>query len=82
MGTDRPTREIPKEYREVVIHLIDVQSWRYDKRRKGHPMLFPVGGSRPIPVPTTPSASPRAWQNWLAQIRRAGGQWPPEGRGS
>ena len=29
--TDRPGREIPKDYREVVKHLIDNQGWSYAK---------------------------------------------------
>jgi hypothetical protein len=28
-------------------------------------------------VPTTPSRSPRAFKNWLADIRQRGGKWPP-----
>ncbi len=75
---DTPGREIPKEYRKVAAHLVSVQGWRYDCTRKGHPMLFPPNQSwQGIPVPTTPSSSPRAWKNWLSQIRRAGGVWPP-----
>ncbi len=81
MASDTPGREIPKEYRDVASQLVSEQGWRYDagKNRKGHPLLFPADVAKsPIAIPTTPSKSPRAFKNWLAEIRRAGGRWPVE----
>lgn len=79
--TDRPGREIPKEYREVVEFLVDVEGWRYDASGKGHPVLYPSDRTKPaLRVPTTPGRNPRGWQNWLAEVRRRGGRWPPGGR--
>jgi hypothetical protein len=73
---DKPGREIPKEYREIVTHLIDTQGWRYDASRSGHPKLFPADPSqRMIPVPTTPGDR-RSFANWASLIKRAGGLLP------
>jgi len=77
--TDRPGREIPKDYRAVIVDLIDRQGWRYDKSGKGYPRLYPPSGQRALSVPTTPSASLRALKNWIAEVRRRGGLWPPRG---
>jgi hypothetical protein len=77
-ATDRPGREIPQDYREIVEHLITVQGWRYDKRGKGHPVLYPADRSQPqLRVPTTPTRDARAIKNFVADIRRRGGVWPP-----
>lgn len=63
---------IPKDYQRVVKALL-AQGWRYDDRGKGHPKLYPADRTqRPIPVPTTPGGG-RAFDNWIGQIRRAGG---------
>jgi hypothetical protein len=73
--TDRPGREIPKEYRDVVDHLIDTQRWRYERSGR-HPRLYPLDRTfRPIPVPTTPGDR-RSFENWKHQITRAGGRLP------
>lgn len=79
MDTERPGREIPKEYREVVTYLIDCQGWAYRKARGGgYPKLVPADRAQPpIKVPKTPSSN-RTYGNWLAEIRRKGGQWPPD----
>lgn len=75
--SERPGREIPKEYRAVALHLVTAQGWRY-RVGKGHPQLLPVDRSQaPLAVPTTPSASPRALLNFLGEVRRRGGIWPP-----
>lgn len=72
MSTDRPGREIPKSYREIVAALID-QGWRYDASGKGHPKLYPADRSQHmIAVPTTPGDQ-RSLKNFRAQVRRAGG---------
>ena len=78
MLPDRPGREVPKDYREVIIHLIDSQGWTYQKPRGGgYPQLRPADPARsPVKVPKTPS-SQRTFSNWLAEIRRKGGHWPP-----
>jgi hypothetical protein len=79
VDTDRPGREIPKAYREVVTYLIDSGGWGYKKPRGGgYPKLLPADSAQaPIQVPKTPS-SQRRYNNWLAEIRRKGGHWPPE----
>jgi hypothetical protein len=77
--SDQPGREVPKDYREVIKYLIDDQGWSYKKAEGGgYPKLLPSDpGQTPIKVPKTPS-SQRTLSNWIAEIRRKGGQWPPE----
>jgi hypothetical protein len=79
VDTDRPGREIPKDYRDVVKYLIDNEGWSYKKPQgAGYPKLLPADAAcTPIKVPKTPS-SQRTYSNWLAEIRRKGGHWPPE----
>ena len=79
--SDRPGREVPKDYREVIAYLIDSQGWTYRKPRGGgYPQLRPADPVHPpIKVPKTPS-SQRTFSNWLADIRRKGGHWPPARR--
>lgn len=77
MTTDQPGREIPKEYREIVLHQITVHGWRYDNSGKGHPVLIPADiTQRKIAVPTTPGDR-RSLMNFTSQVRRSGGTWPP-----
>jgi hypothetical protein len=75
---DRPGQEIPKDYRKVVVHLIDNEGWTY--RRPvggGYPRLIPADPAhRPIRLPKTPS-SQRTFDNFVAEVRRKGGHWPP-----
>lgn len=77
-----PGREIPKEYREVVTELVRNQGWRYRKPSGGgYPQLLaPDRSVNRIRVPMTPSDRAHGFKNWIAEIRRAGGKWPPEGR--
>ena len=77
--TERLGREVPKDYREVITHLIDEEGWTYrTPRGAGYPQLLPADPAQPpIKVPKTPS-SQRTLRNWLADIRRKGGHWPPE----
>jgi hypothetical protein len=77
--TDRPGREIPKDYREVIVYLIDSEGWAYKKPcGGGYPRLRPADPSQTvIQVPKTPS-SQRRYNNWIAEVRRKGGHWPPE----
>jgi hypothetical protein len=79
VDTDRPGPEIPKDYRKVVTYLIDNEGWSYRKAiGNGYPKLLPASSAQtPIRVPKTPS-SQRTYSNWLAEIRRKGGHWPPE----
>jgi hypothetical protein len=76
---ERPGRELPKEYREVVDYQIAVHGWRYETGRR-HPVLYPDDPNQPaIRIPTTPSDR-RSLRNFIAQVRRAGGTWPPVGK--
>jgi hypothetical protein len=79
---DRPGRELPKEFRAVADELVDNQGWGYSRQHGRHPVLYPADKAMaPITVPTTPGEN-RAFKNWVAQVRRAGGIWPiPKGRG-
>jgi hypothetical protein len=78
--TDRPGSEVSKDHRAVIIDLIDNQGWRYEQPRgRGYPKLFPADPAHaPIRVPKTGRTRGHAFGNWLAEIRRKGGQWPPE----
>jgi hypothetical protein len=75
-----PGRELPKEYRAVAVELVLNQGWRYEWRKTlRHPRLLPADRTaRPITCPTTPSDKVHGFKNWIAEIRRAGGVWPPE----
>ena len=77
--TDRPGREIPKDYRDIITHLIDNEGWSYKlPAGGGYPQLRPADPVHPpIQVPRTPS-SQRRLRNFQAQVRRSGGRWPPE----
>ena len=81
MDTDRPGREIARYslYRDVVDYLIDSQGWGYKlPKRGGCPLLLPADRSQGvIRVPKTGHARGYRFANWVAAIRRAGGQWPP-----
>jgi hypothetical protein len=81
MNSDAPGEEIPKDYRKVVKYLMKNEGWNYKKPRGGgYPKLLPADPAQvPITVPKTPS-SQRTYSNWLAEIRRKGGHWPPEGK--
>ena len=78
---DQPGREIPKDYREVATYLVTVLGWRYKAGRRGHhSMLYPADPTQPVlSIPSTPSDA-RAFANFLANVRRRGGHWPPAGR--
>lgn len=81
-GGDLPGREIPQDYRQVALELVRNQKWRYDngKKTSTYPRLFPADRSKnPVKVPKTPSDR-RGFKNWVSEIRRAGGKWPPERR--
>ncbi len=74
---DQPGREIPKEYRDIAKHLVNVQGWTYRTTKK-HPVLVPRDKTKPqLRVSTTPTSDPRALKNFIADVRRRGGIWPP-----
>ncbi len=78
--TDRPRREVDKEYREVITHLIDNEGWNYQiPSGGGYPRLLPADpAQRPILVPKTGHTKGRRFANWVAEVRRSGGHWPPD----
>jgi hypothetical protein len=81
VDTDRPGKEFAQYslYRDVVDYLIDSQGWSYKlPKRGGCPLLLPADRSQGvIRVPKTGHTGGYRFANWVAAIRRAGGQWPP-----
>jgi predicted RNA binding protein YcfA (HicA-like mRNA interferase family) len=74
---DQPGKELPKEFREVATELVANQGWRYSRQHGRHPVLYPADRTMaPVTVPTTPGDH-RALRNWLSEVRRRGGIWPP-----
>jgi hypothetical protein len=61
VDTDRPGREIDKEYRDVVEHLIASQGWAYQlPQGSGYPRLLPADRSQPsikVRRPGTPEGA-------------------------
>lgn len=83
-GNDRingqtPGKEIPRDYREVVIEQITRHGFRYEWNGKGYPRLYPPDGAGFTTLPRTPSDK-RGFRNMVAWIRRHGGEWPPARR--
>jgi hypothetical protein len=75
--SERPGRELPKDYRRVVEELVTNQEWRYSTAKR-HPTLYPPDRSqRPLTLSSTPSDR-RAFQNFIARVRQRGGRWPPD----
>jgi hypothetical protein len=73
MTNQRAGRELGKDTRRIVNHLIDTQGWRYQARPGRHPVLYPADHAyAPIVIAGTPSDH-RAFANLKAMIRRAGG---------
>lgn len=76
-----PGQKISKEYRLIALDLVNNQGWTYSRGKK-HPVLLPPDKSRPpLRVPTTPSDR-RAFDNWIAEVRRRGGIVRKEQKGS
>jgi hypothetical protein len=77
--TDRPGMEIDREYRDVVEYLIDSAGWGYKlPTGGGYPRLLPADNTKaPIKVPKTGHTRGHRFQNWIAEVRRADGHWPP-----
>jgi hypothetical protein len=68
----RPGRELPKDYRRIAEELVNNQGWRYEHGKK-HATLYPADRTKgPIIVPTSPSDA-RSFKNFVATVRRAGG---------
>lgn len=77
---DKPGRELPKDFRIIALELTGNQGWRY-RINRGHGMLYPADPAQPVLiVPTTPSDH-RALRNFIADVRRRGGQWPVDRKG-
>lgn len=65
------------------MELVANQGWRYDagQSRRGHPRLYAADRSKgTVSVPTTPGDH-RSFRNFVSQVRRAGGVWPPPRKG-
>jgi hypothetical protein len=79
VDTDRPGREVSQQHREVIVDLIDNQGWAYRRPSgSGYPRLYPADPAMtPLRVPRTGHKRGHGFANWLAEIRRKGGQWPP-----
>ncbi len=67
-----------REWREL-IEEAQRQGWRAERTQRGHWQLFAPDGRTIVTLPGTPSDW-RAFRNTIAQMRRAGFRWPPEGR--
>lgn len=80
--TDRPGDEVDKDHRKVIKELLDNQGWTYCLAKGGgYPRLYPPDPSqRSIRVPKTGHTKGYAFDNWLGQIKKAGGHWPPPRR--
>jgi hypothetical protein len=79
---DFPGKEIKdRNWRDVCVELVRNQGWRYDASGSGYPRLYPPDPTQsPLSVPKTPGKDPRGFKNWVADVRRRGGIWPPERR--
>lgn len=82
-GGSLPGREIPKEFREVVVELVRNQGWRYElPKGNGYPRLFPPDKAKGmLTVPKTPAVNKRGFENWVSEVRRRGGVWPAPRKG-
>jgi hypothetical protein len=79
MSEQTPGRELPKEYREIAVELVRNQGWRYRYGKSPH--AAPGRQDQvPLIVPTTPSEH-RSFKNFVTDVRRRGGIWPPKGSG-
>jgi hypothetical protein len=77
--TDRPGGEVSKDHRKIIEELVDNQGWAYKQPSGGgYPKLFPADRTKhAIRVPKTGHSRGRGLQNFIGEVRRAGGQWPP-----
>jgi hypothetical protein len=76
--SERPGRELPKEFRAVAVELVRNQGWRYRHSPGRHGMLYPADPAAPtLGMPTTPSEV-RGFRNFVSEVRRRGGAWPPK----
>jgi hypothetical protein len=73
--TDRPGKEVSKDYREVITHLIDNEGWDYRKPvGNGYPQLRPANSQASIRVLRTGHTKGRRFGNFVAEVRRNGGR--------
>jgi hypothetical protein len=79
VDTDRPGQEVSNgDQRKVIRHLIDNEGWAYKKPvGRGYPRLYPPDSDKWIRVPKTGHTKGHAFENWVAEVRRNGGHWPP-----
>jgi hypothetical protein len=57
------------------------QGWRIDQTARGHPRFWAPDPSTPPAVFSGTPGDRRAIRNFLADLRRKGFRWPPEGKG-
>jgi hypothetical protein len=57
------------------------QGWRIDRTTAGHPRFWPPDSSTPPAIFSGTPSDRRAIRNFLADLRRKGLAWPPEGKG-
>ncbi|MEX0991461.1 MAG: hypothetical protein WD004_04235 [Actinomycetota bacterium] len=73
--SERIPKGVHKDYLPV-LRAARSQGFRFAKARGGHPLCYPPDGlTRPIPIPTTPG-NPKLLHGFIAQLRRAGLEWP------
>jgi hypothetical protein len=71
--SDRPGRELPKDWRAIADRLVTEQGWRYEYG-KNHARLYPADKTK-APITFSVTASDyRAFKNFVAQVRRSGGK--------
>jgi hypothetical protein len=58
------------------------QGWRIDRTTAGHVRFWPPNRSIPPAIFSGTPSDRRAIRNLLADLRRKGFRWPPEGKGS
>ena len=74
MTSDKPGRELPKDYRHIADDLVANQGWRYEVGRN-HAKLFPPDRTKEVvTVATTPTSDPRAFKNFVCRVRKSGGK--------
>jgi hypothetical protein len=57
------------------------QGWPVDQTKDGHPRFWPPDGVTPPAIFSGTPGDRRAIRNFLADLRRKGFRWPPEGKG-
>lgn len=57
------------------------QGWPVDRTKQGHVRFWPPDGVTPPSIYSGTPGDQRAIRNFLADLRRKGFRWPPEGKG-